>query len=37
MDASVGTPTYPFTGDGDTKVDKPRFDDGRFGLTRSSV
>lgn len=30
--ASVGTPTYPFTGDGDTKVDKPRFDDGKVWI-----
>lgn len=29
---AVGTPTYPFTGDGNTVVDKPRFADGKVWI-----
>ncbi len=33
MDAgAVGVPTYPFTGEGDTIVDKPRFADGKVWI-----
>jgi hypothetical protein len=30
--AAVGTPTYPFTGDGDSVVDKPRFADSKVWI-----
>lgn len=30
--AAVGTPTYPFTGDGNTVVDKPRFADSKVWI-----
>lgn len=30
--AAVGTPSYPFTGDGDPKVDKPRFADSKVWI-----
>ena len=32
---SIGVHTYPFTGDGDNKVDKPRFEDGHIWITES--
>ena len=29
---AVGTPTYPFTGEGDSTIDKPRFADGKVWI-----
>ena len=30
--ATIGTTPFPFTGDGDNAVDKPRFEDGRVWI-----